>query len=150
MDYIKEVKKICTKHNLRMHLDGARGLNAAVALNIEPHVMVEDFDTLNFCLSKGMGCPMGSLVIGSKENIAHARIMRKLLGGGLRQGGIVAAAGLVSLEDWQEKLKKDHENAKFVAKELSYINALTVDVDNVETNIFRIILKDDYKKYTHV
>ena len=67
-----------------MHLDAARGLNAAVALNIDPKVMVEDFDTVNFCLSKGMGCPVGSLIIGSHENIEHARALRKMLGGQMR------------------------------------------------------------------
>jgi threonine aldolase len=84
LDYIKKVKKIAKKHKLRMHLDGARGLNAVTYLGVEPAEMVKDFDTVNFCLSKGMGCPIGSMVIGTKEDMAFARILRKLLGGQMR------------------------------------------------------------------
>jgi len=84
MDYITEVKKIANKHKLRMHLDGARGLNAALKLGMDPAEMVKDFDTVNFCLSKGMGCPVGSLIIGAKDYIDHARVIRKMLGGGMR------------------------------------------------------------------
>lgn len=79
--YIKKVKEIASKNKLRMHLDGARSLNAAAFLNISPAEMVADFDTVNCCLSKGMGCPIGSLIIGTKEDIAHAKIIRKLIGG---------------------------------------------------------------------
>lgn len=81
---MKSVKKIAKKHKLRMHLDGARALNAAVYLNIDPAKMVEDFDTVNFCMSKGMGCPVGSLIIGKKDDIANALVMRKILGGAMR------------------------------------------------------------------
>ena len=100
MDYIKDVKKICKQHNIRMHLDGARGLNAAVYLNVKPDKMVKDFDTVNFCFSKGMGCPVGSMVIGTKADIDFARMIRKMLGGAMRQSGVLAACALVSLEDW--------------------------------------------------
>ena len=79
--YINDVAKICKDHKLRLHLDGARSLNAATALNIDPAVMVKPFNTVNFCLSKGMGCPIGSLVIGSKEDITFANVLRKMLGG---------------------------------------------------------------------
>jgi threonine aldolase len=102
--YINDVKKICDAHKIKLHLDGARALNASTFLKIEPAKMVKDFDTINFCLSKGMGCPIGSMVIGTREDIAHARIVAKLLGGALRQAGVLAACGLVSLEDWQDKL----------------------------------------------
>ena len=115
MDYIKAVKQIATKHKLRMHLDGARGLNAAVKLGIEPAEMVKDFDTVNFCLSKGMGCPVGSLIIGEKEYIEHARVVRKMLGGGMRQAGVLAVCGIISLEDWKERFTVDHDNALFLA-----------------------------------
>ena len=84
VDYIGKVKKIANKHKLRMHLDGARSLNAATSLNIEPAKLVKDFDTINLCMSKGMGCPIGSLLIGSQQDIAHARIIRKMLGGQMR------------------------------------------------------------------
>ena len=119
LDFIKEVKKIANKHKLRFHLDGARALNAAVALNIDPAVMVEDFDTVNFCLSKGMGCPVGSLVMGTKQDIEFARVIRKMLGGAMRQAGVLATCGLVSLEDWKQKLKVDNDNALWLAKEMA-------------------------------
>lgn len=84
MDYIKDVKSIAKKNKLRLHLDAARGLNAAVALGIEPAEMVKDFDTVNFCLSKGMGCPVGSLIMGTKADMEFARVIRKMLGGQMR------------------------------------------------------------------
>ncbi len=118
-DYIEKVRKIANKHKMKMHLDAARGLNAAVALNIDPAEMVKHFNTVNFCLSKGMGCPVGSMVIGSTIMIEHARALRKMLGGQMRQVGVLAACGLISLEDWQEKLKEDNDNAKWLATELS-------------------------------
>lgn len=98
-----------------MHLDAARGLNAALYLNLDPKIMVKDFETVNFCLSKGMGCPVGSLVIGSKEDIEFAYMLRKILGGQMRQVGVLATCGLVALEDWKEKLAADHKNAKYLA-----------------------------------
>lgn len=102
--FVKDVKKIAVKKGLRMHLDGARALNAAVYLKMDPAEMVEDYDTVNFCLSKGMACPVGSLIIGKKEDIEFAKIVRKMLGGALRQVGVLASCGLVSLEDWRERL----------------------------------------------
>jgi threonine aldolase len=84
MDYVKQVAKLAKARKLRLHLDGARVLNAAAFLDVEPEVMVKDFHTVNFCLSKGMGCPVGSLVIGSAEDIEHARVLRKMLGGQMR------------------------------------------------------------------
>ncbi len=140
-DYIAKVRAIANKYKLRMHLDAARGLNAAVALNIDPALMVKDFDTVNFCLSKGMGCPIGSLIIGSSKDIEHARVIRKMLGGQMRQVGLLAACGLVSLEDWQVKLKEDNDNALWLATELSRLPWLTgIDTSIVETNIFRFSL----------
>lgn len=142
LDFIKEVKKIANKHKLRFHLDGARALNAAVALNIDPAVMVEDFDTVNFCLSKGMGCPVGSLVLGTKQDIEFARVIRKMVGGAMRQAGVLATCGLVSLEDWKQKLKVDNDNALWLAKEMAPIKHINVDPSVVETNIFRFTLKE--------
>ena len=104
VDYISQVKDIAKKKKLRMHLDGARCLNAAQYLKINPAEMVKDFNTVNFCLSKGMGCPVGSMIIGTKDDIEHARALRKMLGGQMRQVGILATCGLISLEDWQERL----------------------------------------------
>ena len=113
------MKTIAKKNKIRLHLDGARALNAAIFLGISPKELTKDFDTVNFCLSKGMGCPVGSLIIGSRADIEHAQIIAKLLGGKMRQAGVLAACGLVSLDDWEEKLKMDHENAKFFASLLS-------------------------------
>jgi len=103
MDYIKKVSDICANHKLNMHLDGARALNAATFLNIDPSEMVKPFKTFNFCLSKGMGCPIGSMIVSSREMIDHAIIVRKMLGGAMRQVGVLGACGLVALEDWKPR-----------------------------------------------
>ena len=120
-----------------MHLDGARSWNAAVALDIEMKEMLKDFDLVSVCLSKGLGCPIGSLLVGSEKDIKEGRIIRKLLGGTMRQSGIFAACGLVALEDWQEKIKIDNDNASFLAKELASIPGILIDPETVETNIVR-------------
>lgn len=119
MDYISKVKKLATASNLKMHLDGARGLNAAAFLDIDPAHMVKHFDTVNFCMSKGMGCPVGSLIMGTAQDMEFARVLRKMLGGQMRQIGMLATCGLISLEDWKVKLNEDHQNAKYIAQELS-------------------------------
>ena len=111
MDYIKKVKKLAKKHKMKMHLDGARALNAAVHLGITPAEMVKDFDTVSICLSKGLGCPVGSVVVGSEKDIKHMWILRKLLGGNLRQAGILTKAALENLKDWEVKLEEDHIKA---------------------------------------
>ena len=96
-DYFTQVKKICKKNKLTMHLDGARSWNAAVALDMEMSEMVKEFDLINVCMSKGMGCPVGSVIVGSEQDMFRAKTLRKMLGGGMRQAGHLAAAGLVSL-----------------------------------------------------
>ena len=118
IDFVKDVKKIAKKAKLRMHLDGARLLNALVEQKIEPHEYVEDFNTVSFCLSKGMGCPLGSVLLGSEEDIWYARNIRKLVGGGMRQAGMTAACAMVALEDWEEKLSQDNANARLLASAL--------------------------------
>eukprot|EP00347_Sterkiella_histriomuscorum_P022198 403331332 len=149
-EYVKDVRQIANRHKLRMHLDGARSLNAAVYLNMDPAKMVEDFDTVNFCLSKGMSCPVGSLIIGRKEDINHAMALRKMLGGAMRQVGVLASCGLVALEDWKEKLSEDHENARALAQGLSKIPWIDVDPSIVQTNIFRFSIKGKaLEKFDH-
>ena len=101
MDYLKQAKKMARKHKLKMHLDGARCLNAAVFLKLDPAEMVKDFDSVSVCMSKGLGCPVGSVIVGSSKDIAHCLILRKLLGGNMRQAGILAKAGLENLKDWR-------------------------------------------------
>ena len=120
---------------LAVHLDGARVFNAAVALGIRVAELTAKADTVMFCLSKGLGAPVGSLLVGNAELIDQGRIIRKALGGGMRQAGILAAAGLIALDEGPKKLKTDHANAKFLAEGLSRIRGLRIDPARVETNI---------------
>ncbi len=124
--YIKAVKKIASKHGLKLHLDGARLFNAAIATGCEPVELVRDLDSIQFCFSKGLAAPVGSMLCGSKPFISESRRMRKALGGGTRQAGVLAAACQVGLETMIERLAEDHENAKVLAEGLSQIPALKV------------------------
>jgi len=120
---------------LPVHLDGARVFNASVALGIPVDRLTAKADTVMFCLSKGLGAPVGSLLVGSAERIDRGRIYRKALGGGMRQAGILAAAGLIALEQGPAKLKTDHDNAQSLARGLSQIPGFKVDARKVQTNI---------------
>jgi threonine aldolase len=129
---------ICDRaHALRLpvHLDGARIFNASVSLGRPVRELTAKFDSVMFCLSKGLGAPVGSLLVGSKEFIEEGRLVRKMLGGGMRQAGVLAAAGLVALEESPKRLHLDHENAKFLAQGLAEIPGIEVDPDKVVTNI---------------
>jgi threonine aldolase len=118
-----------------VHLDGARVFNAAVALGIPVAELTAKADTVMFCLSKGLGAPVGSLLVGSAELMDRGRIYRKALGGGMRQAGILAAAGLIALEQGPQKLARDHANARFLAEGLAQISGIKIDPDKVQTNI---------------
>lgn len=132
LSFVKEAKKLVRKNKLRFHLDGARLLNALVETGVSPAEYVEDFDTVSFCLSKGMGCPLGSVLLGSEKDIFHARDLRKMLGGGMRQAGLTASCALVALEDWQEKLAEDNKNARFLAQLLEEeVDGVNVDLSKV-------------------
>lgn len=120
---------------LRIHLDGARVFNAAAALETDVATLTRGFDTVNFCLSKGLGAPVGSMLVGSAEAIKRARPLRKALGGGMRQAGILAAAGLIALKQMPQRLHEDHANAKLVANALSKVEGLAINAADVETNI---------------
>jgi threonine aldolase len=120
---------------LPVHLDGARVFNAAVALGIPVAQFTAKADTVMFCLSKGLGAPVGSLLLGGAELIDSGRLYRKALGGGMRQAGILAAAGLIALEQGPQKLKQDHANAQFLARGLAEIPGMNIDADKVQTNI---------------
>jgi threonine aldolase len=120
---------------LKVHLDGARVFNAAVYLNENVAEMTEKFDSVQFCLSKGLGAPVGSMVVGSRELIERCRVLRKMLGGGMRQAGVLAAAGLVALEEGPKRLEIDHENAKLLAQGLARIPGIGIDPARVQTNI---------------
>jgi threonine aldolase len=120
---------------LKVHLDGARIFNAAVALGKSVAAITKNCDSVMFCLSKGLGAPVGSMLVGSTEFIQKAHIVRKLLGGGMRQAGVLAAAGLIALEESPKKLHVDHENAKFLANGLVGTKGISLDSKKVVTNI---------------
>jgi threonine aldolase len=136
--YVTAVGDIAHRHGLRLHLDGARIFNAAAALNRPPAELVGPADSVTFCLSKALGAPVGSVVCGGKDFIAAARRMRKLLGGGMRQAGVLAAAGIVALEEMAPRLAEDHANARRLARGLAVIEGLEVDLAAVETNLVYI------------
>lgn len=123
------------ERGLPVHLDAARIFNAAVALGKPVAEITRKVDSIQFCLSKGLGAPVGSLVVGSKEFIGEARVLRKMLGGGMRQAGVLAAAGLVALEKTPPLLARDHQNAKALAEGLAGIPGISIDPGQVETNI---------------
>ncbi len=131
----EEIYKLAHKHNIFVHLDGARLFNAAVALNIEPALLVKNVDSVMFCLSKGLSAPVGSILSGPKEFIQKARKYRKMLGGGMRQAGILAAAGIISLEKMVKRLEEDHKNARILAEGLNEIEGIKVDLETVQTNM---------------
>jgi threonine aldolase len=129
--------------SLPTHLDGARVFNAAVALGISVADLTRGFDTVNFCLSKGLGAPVGSLLVGSKAAIDRARVYRKALGGGMRQAGILAAAGLIALEEGPLRLHQDHANARLLADAIATCERATIDLPSVQTNIVFFTLRNN-------
>ncbi|MGH9559933.1 MAG: threonine aldolase family protein [Terracidiphilus sp.] len=129
------------EHRLPLHLDGARIFNAAVALGVDVKTLTRGFDTVMFCLSKGLGAPVGSMLVGSAERMARARLFRKSLGGGMRQAGVLAAAGLIALENGPKGLAEDHANARLLAEALDSTAGVEIDLDSVETNIVIFRLK---------
>ncbi|OUU23013.1 MAG: hypothetical protein CBC13_06645 [Planctomycetia bacterium TMED53] len=139
------------KHRLRLHLDGARIFHAQAALELPVSELVSDFDSVSFCLSKGLSCPVGSVLCADKSTIAEAHRLRKLLGGGMRQAGVLAAAGLVALEESVPRLKEDHRRCKELADGLSAIPGITVHPTPTHSNILFIrregALPEDYDRY---
>jgi threonine aldolase len=130
--------EICERSHeagLPVHLDGSRIFNAAVFLGEDVREMTKKFDSIQFCLSKGLGAPVGSMVVGSKAFIDRCRSIRKMVGGGMRQAGVLAAAGLIALEAGPKRLQVDHENAKFLAQELARLPGLRLNPARVQTNI---------------
>lgn len=131
----KAMADLAKKHGMRLHVDGARIFNAAVALRVDVKRLAGPADSVTFCLSKGLSCPVGSVVVGSHDFIERAKRMRKILGGGMRQAGIIAAPGIVALEKMIDRLKDDHDNAKRLAKGLLKIQGISVNMETVQTNI---------------
>jgi threonine aldolase len=135
LDYMKQVRELADKHSLKVHLDGARVFNASVALGVDVKAITQYVDSVTFCLSKGLSAPVGSVICGPQEFIARARRYRKMLGGGMRQAGVLAAAGLVALERMIDRLADDHANARRLAEGLADTPGFVVDLDRVQTNI---------------
>lgn len=134
-EYMDSLGDLAEKYGLKVHLDGARLFNAAVALDIDVEVLTKRVDSVMFCLSKGLSAPVGSIVCGERGFIQRARKFRKMVGGGMRQAGHLAAAGLVALESLAERLKDDHLHAKFLAEQLASFEGIELDKNSVKTNI---------------
>ncbi|RLC72420.1 MAG: low-specificity L-threonine aldolase [Chloroflexi bacterium] len=134
-EYTDAVGDLARRHGLAVYLDGARIFNAAVALGVDVRELTRGVDTVSFCLSKGLCAPVGSLVCGTRDFIAEARRNRKIVGGGMRQAGIIAAAGIVALEQMVDRLAEDHENARRLALGLAEIPGISIDPAQVRTNI---------------
>lgn len=135
LDYLQKAGRFAKSKNLKLHLDGARLFNAVIKQNVEVTEITGCFDSVSVCLSKGLGAPVGSLLCGSKEFISEARKWRKMVGGGMRQTGIVAAAGLYALENNIERLAEDHEHAQMLAEGLSQIEDIDVQQNEAQTNM---------------
>ncbi len=134
-EYTAEVCRLAHEHGLKVHLDGARIFNAVVYLGVPAKALAAPADSVCFCISKGLSAPVGSLICGSKEYINRARKWRKMLGGGMRQAGIIAAAGIVAIEKMVDRLVEDHENARRLAYGLAEIPGIRVRPEKVQTNI---------------
>jgi len=138
---LKALTDVVHSHNIPAHLDGARLFNAAVALGLPVKDLCADVDSVQVCLSKGLGAPMGSMLAGTKEFIAKARRYRKMVGGGMRQAGVPAAAGLIAITEGPKRLHIDHENCKALATGLSEIHGLEVNLKAVQTNMVYVDVK---------
>ncbi len=134
-EYMEKAASLARKHELKLHVDGARIFNAAVALGIDVRQLSGPADSISFCLSKGLSAPVGSLVCGSRRFAREARRARKLLGGGMRQAGVIAAAGIVALTEMVDRLAEDHANARRLAEGLAGIDGIATDPERFQTNI---------------
>ena len=134
-EYTDAMADVAHRHGALVHLDGARIFNAAVALGVPVSELTRSVDSVTFCLTKGLSCPVGSIICGPREFIARARRIRAMVGGGMRQVGVLAATGLVALETMVDRLAEDHANARRLAEGLSHIAGLSIDFTAVETNI---------------
>jgi threonine aldolase len=135
IDTIREIKKLADNYGLYLHLDGARLWNASVATGIDVKEYADNFDTVSVCLSKGLGAPIGSIIAGDAGVMEEAFRVRKAIGGGMRQVGLIAAAGVYAVKNNIERLKEDHSRAKELAIHLSAMNSVNIDLDSVHTNI---------------
>ncbi|HUI09789.1 MAG TPA: low-specificity L-threonine aldolase [Bacteroidota bacterium] len=138
LDLIREISTYARSQNIRLHLDGARLWNACAATGTAPAEYASHFDSVSVCLSKGLGAPVGSVIAGSRAFIDEARHVRKIFGGGMRQAGVLAAAGLFALEHNVARLGEDHEKAAYLARELALVKGFDIDLESVQTNIIII------------
>ncbi|NRA87680.1 MAG: low specificity L-threonine aldolase [Rhizobiales bacterium] len=138
MDQLNPVTQYCKSQNIKLHMDGARMLNASAATGITPAQYAKDFDSVWFDLSKGLGCPVGAVLAGSNEFIQKVWVWKTRLGGAMRQAGIIAAAGVYALEHHVDRLADDHKNAKILAESLNLLDGVVVDLNNLHTNIIII------------
>ena len=136
LEYLAQARDFVNTHNLALHLDGARAFNAAAELNVDIIAITKHFDSVSICLSKGLGAPIGSLLLGSQELINKARRWRKVLGGGMRQAGMLAAAGQYALENNVTRLSDDHGNARYLANKLNELNGFSVDMSNTTNMVY--------------
>ena len=135
LEYMAQAREFTQQNNLALHLDGARVYNAASALNVDITEICQHVDSMSICLSKGLGAPIGSILLGSAALIKSAKRWRKMVGGGMRQAGIIAAAAKIALEQNPEKLQQDHDNAKYLANALNQLVGVSVNLEHVETNM---------------
>jgi threonine aldolase len=135
IDEIRKLNQIAIDRGILMHLDGARLWNAWIASSVHPREYAKYFDSVSVCFSKGLGAPVGSAIVGSKEFIQKARKIRKILGGGMRQAGILAAAAIYALDNNVERLEEDHAKARFIAEQLRALRGFSIDIEGVHTNI---------------
>ena len=142
VEQLRPVVDVARAHGMAVHMDGARIFNASVALGVPAAELASVADSVSFCLSKGLSCPVGSVVCGSREFVARVRRMRKMAGGGMRQAGVLAAAGLVALDTMVDRLAEDHANAKRLAAGLACLPGIVIDPSHVETNIVYAELED--------
>jgi threonine aldolase len=148
-DYTRQVGELARQNDLALHIDGARIFNAAAAQNVSVQELVEPADSVMFCLSKGLAAPIGSMLVGSGSFIKRARHIRKMLGGGMRQVGVIAAAGIISLERMTRRLGEDHVRAKNLADGLRQVDGLVVDQDSPYTNMVYLNLSEDVQINAH-
>jgi threonine aldolase len=141
VDYVTSIASIAHENNLKLHIDGARIFNASAALNVSADQLVKDADSVTFCLSKGLCAPVGSLICGDAEYIAKVHRSRKVLGGGMRQAGVLAAAGIVALEQMTERLSEDHIHAKQLREAFDAVS--WIKCGPAHTNIFYFVVDKD-------
>lgn len=143
MNVLREIKEIAKEYSIPVNMDGARLFNAAVSLNVDPKEITACCDSVMFCLSKGLAAPAGSMIAGSKSFIDKARKNRKLMGGGMRQVGILAAAGIIALEKMTDRLREDHENARYLARRLAELPNVEVIEDRLDIDMVFFRMGED-------